>query len=86
MGASPRKRSVALCDKCGQGLSKIKPQIENRRQTVCESVQVLDVDHPQLQPGSQKRDPGIRFTLTGEPASVVAFGQRFHAAGANSSR
>ena len=93
MGAFARgKRSVALCDRCGQRYpyEKLKPQIENRRQNgmrVCPSC--LDVDHPQLQLGSQKvHDPqALRFPRPDrvEPASnVVAFGQRYpHTAGTN---
>ena len=86
------KRSLALCDRCGQRYpyDKIKPEIENRRPNglrVCPSC--MDEDHPQLQLGRQKiRDPQAlrnpRPDRT-EPASVVAlFGQRFpHTAGTN---
>jgi len=93
MGAFARgKHSVALCDRCGQRYpyEKLKPQIENRRQNgmrVCPTC--LDVDHPQLQLGSQKvHDPqALRHPRPDrvEPASVVAlFGQRFpHTAGTN---
>ena len=93
MGAFARgKRSVALCDRCGQRYpyEKLKPQIENRRQNgmrVCPNC--LDVDHPQLQLGSQKvHDPqALRFPRPDrvEPASnVVAFAQRYpHTAGTN---
>ena len=86
------KRSLALCDRCGQRYpyDKIKPEIENRRPNglrVCPPC--MDEDHPQLQLGRQKiRDPQAlknpRPDRT-EPASVVAlFGKRFpHTAGVN---
>lgn len=87
------KKSVALCDRCGQKYpyTDLREQIENRRPNglrVCRSC--LDKDHPQLQLGRHKiQDPqALRFPRPDriEPAStIIAFNNRYpHTAGRNS--
>ena len=87
------KRSLALCDRCGQRYpyDRIKPESENRRPNglrVCPPC--MDEDHPQLQLGNQKiHDPqALRHARPDrtEPASNTAdFLTRYpHTAGTRS--
>ena len=86
------KKSVALCDRCGQQYpyQDLKEQIENKRPNglrVCPPC--LDKDHPQLQLGRQRIvDPqALRHPRPDrvEPASnIIAFQNRYpHTAGEN---